>query len=121
MTRLDAVKILGVKETATPEEIKVAYRAATTKWHPDKHGQDPAAQAAFRLVREAYDTLKNPPGEAAKGGGVPVWFMDLLERTAAKESREELAGLLGDSDRADAIQSALRVFLKMTKQKKTAQ
>ena len=119
MTRLEAVRILGVEEGATPDEIKSAYRVAATKYHPDRHSGDPAAEVLFRMVREAYELLQKPPEEAAKPSGVPSWFMDLLNRAAAKESREELSLLLGDTDRADAVQSALRVFLKTTKQKKT--
>jgi hypothetical protein len=84
-------------------------------------GGDPAAEVLFRMVREAYELLQNPPSEPTKPGGVPVWFKDLLAKIAAKESREELSGLLGDTDRADALQSSLRVFLKMTSQKKTTE
>lgn len=119
MTRSDAVKILGIQEGATPEEIKAAYKHMASRWHPDKHGDDPAASTFFRLVREAYEELQKPPEPAKKALGVPPWLMDLLEKAAAKESHGELSGLLGDTDRADAVQSALKVFLKMSRQKKT--
>lgn len=117
----DAYKILGLQAGATPAEIKSAYRLRCSQYHPDKMGGDPAAEVLFRMVREAYELLQNPPSEPTKPGGVPVWFKDLLAKIAAKESREELSGLLGDTDRADALQSSLRVFLKMTSQKKTTE
>lgn len=119
MLRSDAYKILGLQENATPEEIKAAYRHHANKSHPDKHGDDPTAATVFRLVREAYELLQKPPETTQKPVGVPSWLMDLLEKAAAKESRPELSSLLGDTDRVDALQSALRVFLKMSRQKKT--
>jgi hypothetical protein len=117
MTRSDAEKILGVQSGASPEEIKAGYKHMASRWHPDKHGQDPAAEHFFKLVREAYEELQKPAESPRKPTGVPPWFMDLLEKSAAKESRTELSSLLGDTDRADALQSALRVFLKMSRKK----
>ncbi len=119
MTRSDAEKILGVQANATPEEIKAAYKHMASRWHPDRHGQDPAAEDLFKRIREAYEELQKPPEPAKKALGVPPWLMDILEKAAAKESRSELTSLLGDTDRVDAVQSALRVFLKMSRQKKT--
>jgi curved DNA-binding protein CbpA len=119
MTRSDAEKILGVQAGASPEEIKAAYKHMASRWHPDRHGDDPAAATFFRLIREAYEELQKPPEPARKAHGVPSWLLDLIDKVAAKESREELSGLLGDTDRVDALQSALRVFLKMSRQKKT--
>jgi hypothetical protein len=114
MTRADAERVLGVQAGATPEEIKSAYRSLCSRWHPDKHEGDESAAMFFRLIREAYEELQKPLAEPKKATGVPPWFMDLLQRVAARESRPELSQLLGDVDRADALQSALKVFLKMS-------
>jgi curved DNA-binding protein CbpA len=46
--------ILGVKENATGVELKKAYHKKSLVAHPDKEG---GSNAAFRLVKEAYDTL----------------------------------------------------------------
>ena len=46
-------QVLRIPVTATEKEIKVAYRRAARKAHPD-HGGDPAA---FRRVTLAYETL----------------------------------------------------------------
>lgn len=46
-------QVLRVPATATEKEIKVAYRKAARRAHPD-HGGDPAA---FRRVTLAYETL----------------------------------------------------------------
>lgn len=48
--------VLRVAVTATAKEIKVAYRRAARKAHPD-HGGD---AAAFRRVTAAYETLIDP-------------------------------------------------------------
>lgn len=54
-------QVLRVSVTATAKEIKVAYRKAARKSHPD-HGGD---AAAFRLVTKAYETLIDPHRRAA--------------------------------------------------------
>lgn len=48
--------VLGIKQTATVDEIKSAYRRAARTWHPDLcHEPDAAEQ--FRIIRHAYDIL----------------------------------------------------------------
>lgn len=52
---------LGVQPDATLDEIKLAYRRATMKWHPDRNlGREAEAYAAFQEVREAYAILSDP-------------------------------------------------------------
>ena len=65
-------EILGVKETATKEEIRQAYHAAVKRLHPDVNDA-PNAAAMFRLVQEAYLRVENgtprrdePPMQAAR-------------------------------------------------------
>lgn len=55
----DFYEILGVTETASPEEIKSAYRKLAVKYHPDKNKGDKAAEDKFKQISAAYDTLGN--------------------------------------------------------------
>jgi len=57
-------RILEIHETATKEEIKVAYRKMAKKYHPDRLGDvgedvRSAAVEKFRQVQGAYDKLMN--------------------------------------------------------------
>jgi len=53
-------EILGIKENATKDEIKKAYRELAKKYHPDQYGANPLkdlAEDKMRELNEAYDYL----------------------------------------------------------------
>lgn len=54
---MDYYRILGVPEQADDEQIKQAYRREAKKYHPDLNPDDPAAEARFKEIVEAYETL----------------------------------------------------------------
>lgn len=56
----DYYSILGVQKTATPQEIKKAYRALALANHPDKNPDNPQAEELFKSASEAYEILSDP-------------------------------------------------------------
>eukprot|EP01052_Picozoa_sp_SAG31_P000635 SAG31_NODE_18_length_35375_cov_22.525315_16_plen_649_part_00 len=52
-------ELLGVSETATPEQIKKAYRRLALRDHPDKNPGDKAAEARFKAISTAYQVLSD--------------------------------------------------------------
>ncbi len=52
-------KTLEVKEDATSDEIKKAYRKLALQYHPDKNNGDKSAEARFKEIGEAYAILSD--------------------------------------------------------------
>ncbi len=50
---------LGVKQNASPAEIKKAFRALAKRYHPDANRNDPSAETRFKEVNEAYEVLRD--------------------------------------------------------------
>ena len=60
----DYYQTLGVARTASPEDIKRAYRRLARKYHPDV-STEADAESRFKEVGEAYEVLKDPEKRAA--------------------------------------------------------
>ncbi|MBD2139237.1 J domain-containing protein [Anabaena sp. FACHB-1237] len=55
----DYYSILGISKTASPEEIKQAFRKLARKYHPDVNPNNKQAEAKFKEVNEAYEVLSD--------------------------------------------------------------
>jgi molecular chaperone DnaJ len=73
----DYYEVLGVGRSATPEELKKAYRKLAHQYHPDKNPDNPEAEGRFKEASEAYAILSDAEkraqydrfGHAAFGNG----------------------------------------------------
>jgi molecular chaperone DnaJ len=57
---MDYYAILGLERGASDAEIKRAYRRLARQYHPGINPGDRAAEALFRSISEAYETLADP-------------------------------------------------------------
>ena len=60
MTFVDYYKILGIDKTATPKDIKSAYRKLARKYHPDLNPNNKDANKNFQEINEANEVLSDP-------------------------------------------------------------
>jgi molecular chaperone DnaJ len=59
-TKKDYYEILGVKKSASAEEIRKAFKKLARKYHPDVNPGDKAAEEKFKALSEANEVLSDP-------------------------------------------------------------
>src|SRR5215471_11410280 len=59
-TKKDYYEILGVKKSASVDDIRKAFRKLARKYHPDVNPGDKAAEEKFKAISEANDVLSDP-------------------------------------------------------------
>ena len=79
---MNPYEVLGIKEGASEEEIRAAYRELVKKYHPDKYQDNPLgelAQEKLQQVNEAYDQIMRGGSRGAgaspcnRSGTVWIW------------------------------------------------
>ena len=73
---MDLYVILGLEHGATEPEIKRAYRRLARRFHPDINPGDRTAEARFRQILEAYETLIDPQRRSRYDAGSPIGASD---------------------------------------------
>ena len=53
------ITLLSNEKTASPSEIKKAYRKLAKQYHPDVNQGDDKAQEKFKEINEAYEVLSD--------------------------------------------------------------
>ena len=68
MNRVEALRMLGLDEEATSEEIKVAYKETVQILHPDRFNSNKNLQERateqFKNLQEAYEYLSHGKGRS---------------------------------------------------------
>lgn len=59
-TKKDYYEILGVKKSASAEDIRKAFRKLARKFHPDVNPGDRSAEEKFKSISEANEVLSDP-------------------------------------------------------------
>ncbi|RKQ69380.1 molecular chaperone DnaJ [Litorimonas taeanensis] len=65
MSKRDYYEILGVAKNADAKALKSAFRKKAMECHPDRHPDDPDAEARFKELNEAYGILSDEQKRAA--------------------------------------------------------
>ncbi|CAL8286219.1 unnamed protein product [Lota lota] len=65
LLQMDLYGLLGIEGTATPKEIKKAYRQKALTCHPDKNPDNPKAADLFHQLSQALEVLTDAAARAA--------------------------------------------------------
>ncbi|NNE58973.1 MAG: molecular chaperone DnaJ [Hellea sp.] len=65
MSKRDYYEVLGVAKNANEKELKSAFRKKAMECHPDRHPDDPGAEARFKELNEAYGILSDADKRSA--------------------------------------------------------
>ena len=98
----DPYSVLGVARTATPAQIRAAYRKLAKKHHPDLNPGDKASEAQFKAVSSANDLLSDPEKRARfDRGEIDAAGDPVPERAFHRGPTERGFGRTGPVDMSD--------------------
>lgn len=82
-------EILGLRQTATKDEIKKSYRTLAMKYHPDVNSGDVDSEKKFREINEAYETLKDDKKRAEYDNKLSQSQFSEKEKSNSKQSNKQ--------------------------------
>lgn len=110
----DYYAILGVPKTASPDDVKKAYRRLAKEHHPDLHAEKNKLRATekFKEINEAYEVLSDPKKKTQYDQIGPGWDSQQQPGPAPRQQQQnpgfdfgggEEGGFSGFSDFFDKI------------------
>jgi molecular chaperone DnaJ len=100
---MDLYDLLGLGRGATLVEIKRSYKRLARKYHPDINPGDHAAEARFKEITHAYETLSNPElrvrydtGDGTMGAGVVTFEFEGFDFSAATSEATTFGDLFAE-------------------------
>ncbi len=110
-------EILGLKENASSEEIRRAYRKLALHYHPDRNRGDATAEERFKAISEAYavltDTEKRRLYDLSRATGAGIRGGARPESWSYTAQEDILRDLLRDRDAAAIFDELTREFQRM--------
>ncbi len=79
----DYYKTLRVQPTATQQQVRISFRQLAHLYHPDKNPGNVVAEAAFREIKEAYETVGDPQKREAYN--YKRWYSRTVKDAFAQE------------------------------------
>ena len=95
-TASDYYSVLGIKASATQEEVKRAYRKAVFRYHPDRNPGDNEAADKFKEVLDAYEVLSDLSRRAKYDQARPAQTESEAEEEPAQEDSPQFGADSGN-------------------------
>ncbi|MCE5332216.1 MAG: J domain-containing protein [Bacteroidales bacterium] len=93
MTFIDYYKTLGIDKSASPKDVKNAYRKQARKYHPDLNPNNQDAKNSFQQINEANEVLSDPEKRKKYDQYGENWqHADEFEKQKQQQSQSSASG-----------------------------